>query len=103
VLLPSLAAAPALQASPPGASAVSRPSGNARAEFERARELRASSLVSQAELEQKKAQHELARVEAERARLVIDRSVVRAPFDGVVVDRMVRIGQKTPWGQVLIF
>jgi membrane fusion protein (multidrug efflux system) len=66
----------------------------ARAEFERARELRASSLVSQAEFEQKKAQHELARVEAERARLVIDRSVVRAPFDGVVVDRMVRIGQK---------
>lgn len=66
----------------------------ARADFERYRELRGSNLVSQAEFEQKKAHHELARVEAERARLVIDRSVVRAPFDGVVVDRMVRIGQK---------
>ena len=66
----------------------------ARANFERTRELRENNLVSPAEFEQKKAQHELARVEAERARLVIDRSVVRAPFDGIVVDRMVRIGQK---------
>ncbi len=66
----------------------------ARADFERTRELRENNLVSPAEFEQKKAQHELARVEAERARLVIDRSVVRAPFDGIVVDRMVRIGQK---------
>jgi membrane fusion protein (multidrug efflux system) len=66
----------------------------ARTDFERYRELRENNLVSQAEFEQKKAQFELARVEAERARLVIDRSVVRAPFEGVVVDRMVRIGQK---------
>jgi membrane fusion protein (multidrug efflux system) len=66
----------------------------ARADFERYRELREKNLVSQAEFEQKKAHHELARVEADRARLVIDRSVVRAPFDGVVVDRMVRAGQK---------
>jgi membrane fusion protein (multidrug efflux system) len=52
------------------------------------------SLCSQAELEQKKSRQELARVELERARLVIDRSVVRAPFDGLVVDRFVRAGEK---------
>lgn len=66
----------------------------ARADFERYGELRQGNLASQSEFEQKKARYELARVEAERARLVIDRSVIRAPFDGVVVDRMVRVGQK---------
>lgn len=66
----------------------------ARTDFERNRELRSQNLVSQAEFEAKKAQYELARVEAEQAQLVLERSVVRAPFDGIVVDRFARIGQK---------
>ena len=63
-------------------------------DFRRYEELHRQELASQAELEQKKAQYELARVEAEKAKLVIDRSVIRAPFDGVVVERFARVGQK---------
>lgn len=65
-----------------------------KADYERAQELFRLDLSSKAELEQKRSRYELAQVELERARLVIDRSVVRAPFDGVVVDRWVKAGEK---------
>ena len=65
-----------------------------RADYDRAQELFRQGLSSKAELEMKKARYELAAVELERARLVIDRSVIRAPFDGVVADRYVRVGEK---------
>jgi len=64
------------------------------ADLRRAEELFKLSLTSQAELEQKQTRFELAKVELERAKLVIDRSVARAPFDGVVADRFVRVGEK---------
>ena len=63
-------------------------------DYQRYQELFKQRLASQSELEQRKSKYELARVEFEKAKLVIDRSVVRAPFDGVVVDRFVRVGQK---------
>jgi membrane fusion protein (multidrug efflux system) len=63
-------------------------------ELQRYQELFKQKLTSEAELQHKKAAYELARVEFERAKLTIDRSVIRAPFDGVVVDRFVRVGQK---------
>jgi RND family efflux transporter MFP subunit len=63
-------------------------------DYQRYQELFKQHLTSQAELEQRKSRYELARVEFEKAKLVIDRSVARAPFDGVVVDRFVRVGQK---------
>ncbi len=66
----------------------------AKADHERAEELFRLGLASKAELEQKRSRHELAAVELERAKLVIDRSVIRAPFDGLVVDRFVRVGEK---------
>ncbi len=66
----------------------------AASDLKRYEELFRLSLCSQAELEQKRSRQELARVELERARLVIDRSVVRAPFDGLVADRFVRVGEK---------
>lgn len=65
-----------------------------RADSERFEELFRQGLASKAELEQKKSRYELAGVELERAKLVIDRSVIRAPFDGVVADRFVRAGEK---------
>lgn len=64
------------------------------ADYKRYQDLSKLGLASQAELEQRKARFELARVELERAKLIIDRSIIRAPFDGVVVDRFVRAGQK---------
>jgi len=65
-----------------------------RADHKRYEELFRQSLCSQAELEQKRTRYELARVEFERAQLVIERSVVRAPFDGIVADRFVKLGEK---------
>ena len=65
-----------------------------RADLKRYEELRRLNLTSEAEFEQKRSRHELALVELERAKLVIDRSVVRAPFDGIVVDRFARVGEK---------
>jgi membrane fusion protein (multidrug efflux system) len=64
------------------------------ADLKRYEELFKLNLCSQAELEQKRARHELAQVEFERAKLVIDRSVVRAPFDGIVADRFAHVGEK---------
>jgi membrane fusion protein, multidrug efflux system len=65
-----------------------------RADLRRYEELRRQNLTSEAEFEQRRSRHELALVEMERAKLVIDRSVVRAPFDGIVVDRYARVGEK---------
>jgi membrane fusion protein, multidrug efflux system len=65
-----------------------------RSDLKRYEELRRLNLTSDAEFEQKRSRHELAIVELERARLVIDRAVVRAPFDGVVADRFARVGEK---------
>ncbi len=64
------------------------------ADLKRYEELRRQKLTSDAEFEQRRSRHELALVELERAKLVIDRSVVRAPFDGVVADRYARVGEK---------
>jgi RND family efflux transporter MFP subunit len=64
------------------------------ADLKRYQELRRLNLTSEAEFEQKTSRHELALVELERAKLVIDRSVVRAPFDGIAVDRYARVGEK---------
>jgi membrane fusion protein (multidrug efflux system) len=64
------------------------------ADLKRYEELRRQNLTSEAEFEQRKSRHALALVELERAKLVIDRSVVHAPFDGIVADRYARVGEK---------
>jgi len=66
----------------------------AEADFKRYKELENQKLASKAELEQRKARYEQAKVDLEKAKLTIDRSFIRAPFDGIVVDRTARIGQK---------
>jgi membrane fusion protein (multidrug efflux system) len=66
----------------------------AEADFKRYQELAKQNLASKAELEQRKAHYEQAKVDLEKAKLAIDRSVIRAPFDGIVVDRTARVGQK---------
>jgi RND family efflux transporter MFP subunit len=66
----------------------------AEADFQRYQELFRQKLASKTELEQRRARYEQAKVDLEKAKLTIDRSVLRAPFDGVVVDRTARIGQK---------
>lgn len=65
-----------------------------QAEYNRTRELNEQKLTSSSELDQRKAAYELSRVELERARLVMNRSVIRAPIDGLVIEQSARVGQK---------
>jgi membrane fusion protein (multidrug efflux system) len=65
-----------------------------QADYRRYQELYKQKLASQAELEQREARFESAKVALAKAKLVIDRSVIRAPFAGVVVDRFAKVGQR---------
>lgn len=65
-----------------------------RAEYDRAQALSASKILSRADLDEKKAQYEVARAKYEKARDIRSRAVIRAPFSGVVSEKYVRIGQK---------
>lgn len=65
-----------------------------KAEYDRAQSLSASKILSRADLDEKKAQYEVARAKFEKAKDIRSRAVVRAPFSGVVSEKYVRIGQK---------
>jgi RND family efflux transporter MFP subunit len=65
-----------------------------RAEFERAQALSEGKILSRADLDEKKAQYEVAKAKYEKARDIRSRAVIRAPFSGVVSEKYVRIGQK---------
>ncbi len=73
----------------------------ARADFERIDQLRERDLVSAADHDQ--ARHTLRRAEAQlkRARLDLSRTRVRAPFDGRVSRRYVRVGELVTEGTPL--
>ena len=66
---------------------------NARSDFERAEDLIAKELISREEYDRLTIDHELARQELEEARWGLAKTVLRAPFDGRVTDRMVQVGQ----------
>ena len=66
---------------------------NARADFERAQDLIAKELISREEHDRLTVDYELARQELEEARWGLGKTVLRAPFDGRVTDRMVQVGQ----------
>lgn len=65
-----------------------------QAELQRAEALAAASVLSRAELDERRARYEVARAKYEKSRELRDRAVVRAPFSGVVTERYARIGQK---------
>lgn len=64
------------------------------ADFERVRRLHEERLVPVSEFDDSRLARERARVEVEIARENLEKSIVRAPFDGVIIDRFARIGQK---------
>ena len=66
----------------------------ARADFDRAKSLTESKVMSTADLDQKKAQYAVAVARWEKARTLRDYTVIRAPFAGVVTEKYARIGQK---------
>jgi RND family efflux transporter MFP subunit len=65
-----------------------------RADFERSKALAASKVVSAADLDEKRAQFEVAQARWEKAKTLRDYTVIRAPFAGIVTEKWARVGQK---------
>jgi membrane fusion protein (multidrug efflux system) len=65
-----------------------------KAEFERARSLSASKVLSAADLDERKARYQVAVAQYERVKIMRDYAVIRAPFAGVVTEKYARVGQK---------
>jgi RND family efflux transporter MFP subunit len=66
----------------------------AGAEHERARSLHEQNIVSFAEAQRKEIERDLAASEVEVARAWLERCTIRAPFDGVIVERWAVVGQR---------
>ncbi|MGH9367539.1 MAG: efflux RND transporter periplasmic adaptor subunit [Thermoanaerobaculia bacterium] len=64
------------------------------AEYERAKSLSESKVLSTADLDEKKAHYQVAVARHERVRTLRDYTVIRAPFAGVVTEKYARVGQK---------
>ncbi len=65
-----------------------------RAEYDRSQALAASKVVSAADLDEKKAQYQVAVARHDRVRTMKDYTVIRAPFAGIVTEKYARVGQK---------
>lgn len=63
-------------------------------ESRRAETLRSKQSVSEAELERARAQLEIASARRDQLRVELERTEIRAPFDGVLGSRMVSIGDR---------
>jgi RND family efflux transporter MFP subunit len=65
-----------------------------RAEFERARRLFEERAIAPSQFEEIELLSEAAEMDVEIAREELEKSFVRAPFDGLIIDRFARVGQK---------
>ena len=65
-----------------------------KAEFGRAQALSTSKVTSAADLDEKKAQYQVAVARWEKARTLRDYASIRAPFAGIVTEKYARVGQK---------
>jgi membrane fusion protein (multidrug efflux system) len=63
-------------------------------ELERANRLSDGKVLSAADLDQKKAEYQVAVAQYDRVRTMRDYTVIRAPFAGVVTEKYARVGQK---------
>jgi len=66
---------------------------NARLAVERAEGTMEKGLISREEFDRLTMEHEVARQEVAEAEWRLSRTVIRAPFDGIVTARMITIGQ----------
>ena len=65
-----------------------------KAQFDRAQALANSKITSTADLDEKRAQYQVAVARWEKAKTQRDYAVIRAPFAGVVTEKYIRVGQK---------
>jgi membrane fusion protein (multidrug efflux system) len=68
--------------------------GLTRSRYKRARNLAEQNAESEAGVEAAKAEYEIARAHLDLAKIQLDRTLIRAPFDGVVGARMVSPGER---------
>ena len=69
-----------------------------RSRYQRARRLAEQNAESEAGLEGAKAEYEIAVARSDLAKIQLDRTIVRAPFDGVVGARLVSPGERVSPG-----
>ena len=74
----------------------------AKADFERARDLAARKVISEAELDAASAKYTQRKAAVDNMQSVIDKKEIRAPFDGIAGIREVNPGQMVPVGQHLV-
>jgi membrane fusion protein, multidrug efflux system len=65
-----------------------------KAEYERAKSLHEQKLLSDSEYDARRLSYERSSAEVELAKVNYEKSIIRAPFSGVVGDRFVKIGQR---------
>jgi RND family efflux transporter MFP subunit len=65
-----------------------------KAEFERAKSLKEQKLLSDSEFDQKKMANDKADSEYELAKVNFEKSIIKAPFAGVVTERNLKLGQR---------
>ena len=65
-----------------------------KVEFERAQALSSGNVVSKADLDATRARYAVAVAAFEKAKTLRDYAVIRAPFSGVVTEKIARVGQK---------
>lgn len=65
-----------------------------RAEYDRAKALLEGKVVSRADLDTAKARYGVATAAWEKAKTLRDYTIIRAPFAGVVTEKIARVGQK---------
>ena len=74
----------------------------AKADFERARDLAARRVISQAELDAASAKYTQRAAAVQNVQAAIDKKQIRAPFDGIAGIRAVNVGQTVNVGQALV-
>lgn len=75
--------------------------GNAEAAYQRARDTLDDGLISREEFDRIEMEHEVARQEVAEAEWRLGRTVIRAPFAGVVTERAITPGQHLRQGEKL--
>ena len=74
----------------------------AKSDFDRARDLAARRVISQAELEAASAKYTQRKAAVDNVQSIIDKKEIRAPFDGIAGIREVNPGQMVPAGKSLV-
>jgi RND family efflux transporter MFP subunit len=74
----------------------------AQSEFNRVKEIYAKKLVAKAALDRAQAQLKATRAARDQAQEALDRTVIRAPYSGIVVKRLVEVGETARPGEPLM-